>query len=402
MATTVDSPIILLHISGPDRPGITSLLSKILTEEGARLIDIGQSVLHHYLILSAVVEIPKGSDALRKLLFAAGHLGLKLEVGTLPPQFFNQQEQSRDSLCVTVLGELQDGRAVAKITSYLAEKSFNICDIKTLSKQTMLQGLELIVEAPQPGKLSEADLRRVRGEILQIASDLNVDMAVQPDDVFRRNKRLVCMDVDSTFIQMEVIDELARLKGCEKEVSEITERAMQGQLDFKEALRERVALLKGLKFSEAQKLLTNIPMSPGAERMVRILKKLGYRIGLVSGGFDFFVEHLKNKFNLDFAFANQLEVQDGVLTGKTIGTIVDAERKAQLLKDMCQVYTCPVEQSVAVGDGANDLLMLQQAGLGIAFRAKARLKKEADLSLNHSLDNILFLMGYRADEFLHL
>ncbi len=400
MTELPESPIVLLHVSGPDRPGITSFMTKILAEEDARLLDIGQSVLHHFLILSAVAEIPKGSDALRKLLFAASHLGLKLEVSTLPPQFMNPAHV-RDSMCMTMLGDLEDGKAVARITSFLAEKSFNIRDIKTLSVEK-LRGLELIVEIPETRPLSASALRDIRGEILQLAIELKLDIAVQRDDIFRRNKRLVCMDVDSTFIQMEVIDELARLQGCEKKVSDITERAMNGQLDFKQALKERVALLEGLEVSKAQSLLENIPMSPGAETLVKVLKKLGYKIGLVSGGFDFFVEHLKDKFNLDFAFANHLESKNGKFTGRTTGTVVDAERKAQLLKDMCQVYSCPMEQSVAVGDGANDLLMLQSAGLGIAFRAKARLQKAADLNINHSLDNILFLMGYRAEELLRI
>lgn len=220
-------------------------------------------------------------------------------------------------------------------------------------------------------------------------------MAVQRDGPFRRNKRLICLDVDSTFIQMEVIDELARLADCGERVAAITERAMQGELDFQASLRERVACLAGLPMETAMSVLDDVPLTPGVERMVRVLKALGLRIGLVSGGFTFFVEALKQRFGLDFAFANTLEVEDGVLTGRVKGLIVDAERKAQVVSDMAQVYGCRLEQCVAVGDGANDMGMLRLAGLGIAFRAKPRLQEVADLSLNaSSLEGVLYLMGF--------
>ena len=401
-AKNLKQPPIVLHISGPDRPGITSTLTKILADENAVLMDIGQSVLHGFLILSAIVDIPKSSDALRKLLFAVHGLGLKLEVGTLAEEPLRPEPSSeQESLCLTLIGKLQDGRAVAETTGYLAKKTMNIREIKALTEDN-LQGLELIVDLNR-GTHGASALAKLRGEILGLASTLKIDMAVQRDDIFRRNKRLVCMDVDSTFIQMEVIDELARVAGCKEKVAAITERAMQGQLDFKQALAERISLLKGLEFSKARELLANIPMSPGAEQLVKTLKRLGFKIGLVSGGFDFFVDALKEKFHLDFAFANHLEVVDSKITGKVLGTVVDAERKSQLLQDMCQAYHCPLEQSVAIGDGANDILMLQSAGLGIAFRAKARLQEAADLSLNQgSLDDILFLMGYRSGDIENL
>lgn len=394
MTTQHPEDCVVLHVVGPDRPGITSTLTGIIAREGARLVDIGQSVLHNYLSLSAIVEIPPGSDALRKVLLAVGHMGLRLEVGTWEPPGAVVEASPSLPLAVTLLGVLEDGRAISEATSFLAGRGMNIRDIKTLSHGG-LEGMELSVDVPAALGLTEEDLGRLRGEILALGQGLDVDMAVQRDGVFRRNKRLVCLDVDSTFVQMEVIDELAKLAGCGEQVAAVTARAMRGELDFKAALRERVACLKGLPMARARALLDDVPMTPGAEDLVRQLRALGLRIGLVSGGFGFFVDALKQRFGLDFAFANQLEVRDGVLTGNVFGSIVDAERKAQLLRDMAHVYQCRLEQCVAVGDGANDMQMLQTAGLGIAFRAKPRLRAVADLSLDRTpLSAVLYLMGF--------
>lgn len=385
--------LVVLHVTGPDRPGITSALTGIFAREGARLVDLGQSVLHGHLTLSAFVEVPQGSDVLRQTLFKASELGLRLEVSMYHPAP-PDQPRAGCFLCVTLLGDLEDGVAVGRTTAYLAEKGLNIREIRTLSRER-LSGLELSVDLSLDRRLTAAEMRALRGEILALAGSLGVDMAVQRDGVGRRSKRLVCMDVDSTFIQMEVIDELARMAGCGERVAAITERAMRGEIDFPSALRERVALLGGLPMEQARRLLDDVPMTPGAEVLVRTLKALGMRIGLVSGGFTFFVDALKQRFGLDFAFANTLEVEDGVITGQVKGQIVDADRKAQVLSDMAHVYDCRLDQCVAVGDGANDMGMLRLAGLGVAFRAKPRLQAEADLSLNaSSLTGVLYLMGF--------
>lgn len=386
--------LIALHVTGPDRPGITSALTTVFAEEGARLVDLGQSVLHGHLTLTAVIAIPRGSDCLRRALFRAGELGMRLEVATHQLPTPGERGGLPCSVCVTLLGNLEDGAALARTTAFLAESSLNIREIRTLSWER-LHGVELIVDLARDRHLTAFEMRALRGEILSLASSLGVDMAVQRDGPFRRNKRLICLDVDSTFIQMEVIDELARLAGCGDRVAAITERAMQGELDFQSSLRERVACLAGLSMEAAMRVLDDVPLTPGVERMVRVLKALGLRIGLVSGGFTFFVEALKQRFGLDFAFANTLEVEDGVLTGRVKGLIVDAERKAQVVSDMAQVYGCRLDQCVAVGDGANDMGMLRLAGLGIAFRAKPRLQEVADLSLNtSSLEGVLYLMGF--------
>jgi phosphoserine phosphatase len=397
MTDTEHPDRIVLHIAGADRPGVTARLAEVIAEENAELVDIGQSVLHGYLMLSAIVDIPQGSDALRKVLFAVADLGLRLEVSSYRKAY--DVEEPLTSLAVTVLGPLRDGEATAKITRFMAARSMNISEIRSLSEED-LSGLELIVDLPTGSRATIEELSELRGKLLSMGKELGVDLAVQKDDIFRRSKRLVCMDVDSTFMKGEFIDELAEQVGVKEQVAAITARAMRGELDFRQALTERVKLLEGLPMERAREVVERSEITPGADRFVRILHSLGFKVGLVSGGFTFFVDELKSRFGLDFAFANELEVIDGKLTGRVRGTIVDGERKAQVLKDMAQVYNVRLEQTVAIGDGANDILMLQSAGLGIAFRAKPKLQEVAHMSLNHHerLDTLLYLMGFNARE----
>ncbi|HYP77144.1 MAG TPA: phosphoserine phosphatase SerB [Polyangiaceae bacterium] len=397
MTTTQHPDRVVLHIAGSDRPGVTARLVQVIAEdESAQLINIGQSVLHGYLMLSAIVDIPRDSFALRKLLFAATDMGLRFEA-TPVRQSAGDAGGDVNSLNLIVLGPLGDGVATAAITSFLATRAMNIREIRALSEQE-LNGLELIVDLTAGTALSESGLSELRGQLLRLGMEHGVDLAVQRDDMFRRSKRLVCMDVDSTFVKGEFIDDLAELAGCKDQVAGITARAMRGELDFKQALAERVKLLEGLSFERARSLIGRFELTPGADRFVKILHKFGFRVGLVSGGFTFFVDELKARFGLDFAFANELEVADGKLTGKVLGEIVDGQRKARVLREMAQTYACPLEQTVAIGDGANDIFMLQTAGLGIAFRAKPKLQEVADMSLNHHerLDTLLYLMGFNA------
>jgi phosphoserine phosphatase len=395
MTKTEHPDRLVLHIAGADRTGVTARLTEIIAQEGAALINIGQSVLNGYLMLSAIVDIPKNSYALRKILFAAADMGLRLEVTPfkLAPEATELPESP--ALAVTLLGPLSNGLATAQITRFMAERSMNIREIRSLS-DVQLNGLELIADLPPGKELRPPEMATLRGEFLRMGMELGVDLAVQKDDIFRRTKRLVCMDVDSTFVKGEFIDELAELVGVKEQVAAITARAMKGEIDFKGALQERVKLLAGLPFERAQSLIDRFELTPGADSWVKKLQSLGFKIGLVSGGFTFFVDVLKQRFGLDFAFANELEVEGGKLTGRVRGAIVDSERKAQVLKDMAQVYSCRLEQSVAIGDGANDILMLQTAGLGIAFRAKPKLQEVASMSLNHHerLDTLLYLMGW--------
>ncbi len=387
---------IVLHIAGTDRPGVTARLAEIIAEENAQLVNIGQSALNGYLMLSAIVDIPSNSNALRRILFDVSEQGLKLEVSAFRPQIETRRTEM-PGLCITVLGDLSHGGAVAALTRFMATRGMNIHEIRSLSEEG-LTGLELIADVDPGQELGEQGFSDLRGAFLRLGKELGVDLAVQKDDIFRRNKRLVCMDVDSTFVKGEFINELADLVGVKEQVAAITTRAMRGEIEFKQALAERVKLLEGLPIDKARELGDRLELTPGAQQFVRTLKSLGFRVGLVSGGFDFFVDELKTRFGLDFAFANELEVGDGVLTGRVQGTIVDPERKAQVLRDMAKVYKCRLEQTVAIGDGANDMLMLQTAGLGIAFRAKPKLQEVADMSLNHHerLDTLLFLMGFNA------
>ena len=390
---------IALHVAGNDRPGITAKIAEVIAEERAHLVSIGQSVLHGYLMMSAIIEAPADSEVREKMRRAAAELGLRLETtelsgltaDSLPPE-------AGPSLCITLLGTLSDATSIAGLARYLADHQLNIREVRSLSEGA-LSGLELIVDLPAEACMSES-LVQLRGGLLRLGMSLSADLAVQKDDVFRRNRRLVCMDVDSTFVKGECIDELAELVGCKAQVAEITARAMRGELDFRASLAERVRLLKGLPLEKAQALTSRLELTPGALNFVEKLKGLGFQVGLVSGGFTFFVDDLKRRFGLDFAFANELEVEDGKLTGGLIGTIVDAERKAEVLKEMAQAHNLRLEQTVAVGDGANDILMLQTAGLGIAFRAKPKLQTLAHMSLNHHerLDTLLYLMGFNARE----
>ncbi|MCA9671629.1 MAG: phosphoserine phosphatase SerB [Myxococcales bacterium] len=398
MTTENHSDRIVLNIAGADRPGVTARLTQIIAEEKAQLVTIGQSVLHGYLMLSAIIDIPAESRALSRLLFAVSELGLRLDVTTYRPEHA-QKHHDNPVLTVTMLGELATGRCIADVTSFLAQRDMNILDIRSLTDER-LAGLELFVELPGGSEMKDAALAELRGEILGLGRTLGVDIAVQKDDIFRRNKRLVCMDVDSTFMRGELIDELADLCGVRDRVAAITERAMRGELLFEDALRERVRLLEGLEVQRALELAASIETTPGADRFATTLKSLGFRVGLVSGGFDFFVDKLKERFGLDFAFANELEVENGRFTGRVQGTIVTPERKGQILRDMTKIYKFRLEQSIAIGDGANDMLMLQTAGLGIAYRGKPKLQAVADMSLNHNveLDTLLFLMGFTGRE----
>jgi phosphoserine phosphatase len=299
---------------------------------------------------------------------------------------------------VTLLGNLRQGQALETIIGLIEGLGLYVGATRPIGERGP-RGLELLVSCLE-GTVSEPKLRALRTTLLGKSLELDVDVAVERNDFYRKNRRLVCMDVDSTFVQGEFIDELAELAGVKAQVAEITARAMRGELDFSAALRERVRLLKGLPMARALGLCERYVPSPGAEDLVSSLKRLGVRVGLVSGGFDFFVERLRDRYGLDFAFANQLEVVDDHLTGEVLGSIVDGQRKGQVLRDMASVFSIDVRQTIAVGDGANDIFMLEAAGLGIAYQAKPKLLAHADACFRHHnrLDTLLYLMGFDAPE----
>lgn len=381
----------VLHLTGRDTPGAVSDICALLAECEARLIHLGQSSVHGCLTLN--VEIEGGqSDTLGKAREFAAERRLVLEITELPS---TTSRELGCSVWVTILGDVSDGLTISGICQILREENLAIRRVDSIGRRDLM-GVNILANKTS---VSNAELRAIRRKLLARGQELNVDLAVQRDDVYRTSKRLLCMDVDSTFVKGEFIDELADLAGVKAQVADITARAMRGELDFEASLRARVALLKGLPMSRARELCDHFELSPGADDLVRTVKRLGMRVGLVSGGFDFFVEQLKERFGLDFTFANELEVENELLTGKVIGNVVDSARKAQVLKDMSHVFGIRPEQTIAVGDGANDIEMIQAAGLGIAYQAKARLQEVADARFNQHdrLDTLLYLMGYDAE-----
>jgi len=388
---------VLIHISGPDKAGVTAGLCQVISQTAAQLVDIGQTVLHGHLALSAIVEIPPGSDTLHQVLEHVSKLGLRMELGDVQ-SIEKPSKHVAGSLSLTLMGELSDSKALAECTKFLATENLNLREIKALSCEA-LNGIEIIADL-EGAKSIEADrFQSLRADLYALASKLGVDIAAQRENVFRRNKRMICMDVDSTFVPGECINILGELHGCGEEIAKVTKAAMEGKMNFEQALRERVSKLKGLSLKTAQERMSQEAPLEQTQQMVKAFRTLGLKVGVVSGGFDFFVDELKSKYNLDFAFANKLTVKNGVFTGELEGEIITAERKAEVLSHMAQAYDCPLQQTVAVGDGANDIPMLKLAGLGIAFHAKRSVQEQADTRLNCSnLESILYLLGYKQSE----
>lgn len=381
----------VLHLTGRDAPGAVTSFCALLADCDARLLHLTQSSVHGCLVLNAEIEGGAADLTTRAQDFAQSHK-LLLESTELPA---TSQARLACGVWVTVLGDIHNAQAVAAICQSLRDDGLVISRVDSIGSQR-LAGVNILAHRET---LTNAELRLLREKLLAQGQEQKVDLAVQRDDVYRTSKRLLCMDVDSTFVKGEFIDELAELCGVKAQVAEITARAMRGELDFEASLRARVALLKGLPMSRARELCERFELTPGAEDLVRTVKRLGMRVGLVSGGFDFFVEALKERFGLDFTFANELEVEDDKLTGQVIGTVVDSARKAQVLKDMSHVFGIRPEQTIAAGDGANDIEMIQAAGLGIAYQAKPRLQEVADTRFNQHdrLDTLLYLMGFDAE-----
>ena len=395
----------ILHLSGRDGPGITAALTQSIAKHKAGLVDLGQSVLHGFLTLSAIVDVPPHSGLVQELLVLTQAQHLKFEIiPFVVDTALGNQLPFR--MCLTLIGKLT-ANTLASVTKDLAAQQLNLCEIRTLSKAN-LEGVEFICEFADSGSNKKPEdfltkFEALKDKLYPLAAQLRCDLSIQKDSLYRRNRRLVVFDVDSTFIPFEIIDELGSLVGRGKEIAGITERAMAGELDFAAALRKRVALLKGLSLERAKWALQNIKPNPGVERLLKVLKMLGCKTGLVSGGFDFFVSELRQQYRMDFSFANKLQVKDGLITGELDGPIVDAARKAQIVKDMCEAYQCQLEQSIAVGDGSNDVEMLKIAGLGIAYQAKQKAQEAANVRLNFSdLGDILYLMGFRTDEISQL
>lgn len=394
MTSTPPSPeLLLLTFTGKDHPGIASRLTGLLAEAGAALLDIEQVVVRGQLTLCLLVRLPGSRSVLKELLFSAHELGVALEFRTVDePGAAPAASPSRH--VVTVVGRALGAAELHAVTDCLTRHGANVERIHRLSDAEP-GSFELHVALPEDR--SSDELRRALLELSMATS--RFDVALQRESLYRRGKRLVVMDMDSTLIRIEVIDELARAHGVGEKVSRITERAMHGEMDYDESLRQRVALLEGLDARVLRELAANLPLTDGAETLIRVLRRLGYRTAIISGGFSVAAEALQARLGIDYAHSNLLEEKDGKLTGRTLGAIVNARRKAELLEDIARSEGILLDQVIAVGDGANDLLMLERAGLGIAFRAKPKLRQAADTSISAGgLDTILHFLGLTARE----
>jgi len=395
--------ILLINISGADKPGVTSAITAILAQYQANILDIGQAVIHDHLTMGLLVEIPEefeASPVLKEVLFKAHELNLQVRFQPITEESYGTwvSQQGKDRHIVTLLARRITSEQIAEVTTVASKYGLNIDDISRLSGR---------VELDEPNDQSKAcvefsargtpeNLAELRSAFMELSVRLDVDIAIQEDNAYRRNRRLVCFDMDSTLIEAEVIDELAKAAGVGDQVSEITEAAMRGELDFTESFARRMALLKGLDESVLENIAEQLPVTEGAERLISTLSKFGYKTAILSGGFNYFGRYLQKKLGIDYVYANELEVENGKVTGEVSGVVVDGARKAQLLRELAERENLSLEQVIAVGDGANDLPMLSIAGLGIAFRAKPLVKASAKQSIsNLGLDGILYLIGFR-------
>jgi phosphoserine phosphatase len=379
---------VMVTVSGPDQPGITAAFSKILVDNQVEIVDIEQASLQDFLGLSFLLDMSGAKQSkdgvLKDLLFEASRLHL-----TLNFRLFSEKElKARNNKNLFILTYFGDTRALAEISNILAEENANIEMISNLTRHCA-SCVELTIDVN-----GVKNLGHLKERVIAKSHELNVDLALQKMEAYRKNKRLVFFDMDSTLVDMEIIDEMAERAGVFREVSRITEKARRGDIDFEEALIQRVALLKGLKVEELEKIRSEMRLSEGAEDLVETLKGLGYKLGLVSGGFDYFANFLRDRLNLDFSFANQLEIKNGALTGKVLGKIMDNTYKAKIVNMVSSKEGVLLDQTVAIGDGANDVLMLGQAGLGIAYNAKEKVERAANMSLRRTrLKNILYILG---------
>ncbi|QJC77267.1 phosphoserine phosphatase SerB [Pseudomonas umsongensis] len=395
--------IVLINITGVDRPGLTSAITGVLAQGGVNILDIGQAVIHDTLSFGILVEIPdteQGKSVLKDILFKGYELDQQVRFTPVSEEDYQQWvgNQGKKRHIVTLLTRKVTAGQLQAVSSITAKYGLNIDHIDRLSGRMPLDTPDDkgkgCIEFSVRGEA--ADPQALRAEFLSVAQELNVDIAFQEDSLFRRNRRLAVFDMDSTLIEAEVIDELAKAAGVGDKVSEITERAMAGELDFRASFKERLALLKGLDVGVLDSIGASLRLTEGAETLFAELKRLGYKTAILSGGFTYFAKQLQAKLGIDYVFANELEVVDGKVTGVAIEPIVDAQRKADLLKELAHKEGLRLEQTIAVGDGANDLPMLAIAGLGVAFRAKPLVKQSAKQAISTlGLDGVLYLLGFR-------
>ena len=394
--------LILIRISGVDRPGLTACFTNILSKYDVDILDIGQADIHSTLSLGILFKSAESvsGNIMKELLFKASELGINLRFYPITTEEYQEwvDMQGKNRYILTLLGRKLNAQQIAGATDILAKQELNIDGIRRLTGRIPLDekksNVRACIEFSVRG--TPKNKEELQSQLMQMSSQLGVDFSFQQDNMFRRMRRLICFDMDSTLIETEVIDELAMRAGVGDQVKAITARAMRGEIDFKESFTERVALLKGLNVSVMQDIAENLPITEGVERLMYVLKRYGYKIAILSGGFTYFGKYLKDKFGIDYVYANQLEIEDGKLTGHYKGEIVDGKRKAELLQLIAQVENVDIAQTIAVGDGANDLPMLSVAGLGIAFHAKPKVVANAQQSINTiGLDGVLYFLGFK-------
>ena len=398
-----DKEIIQVNISGEDKPGLTTALADILARYDAFILDIGQVSIHSSLTLGMLFSTTRDKSGfiMKDLLFKASELGVQVRFSPIDPVQYEEwvARQGKNRYIITLLGRTVSARQIADVTSVIFRYGLNIDAIKRLTGRVPLSDdsgrTKSSIEISVRGFLTDEQRSSLQADLLQNCAE-GLDVSFQKDNIYRRSRRLICFDMDSTLIHAECIDQLAVRAGVGDEVKAITESAMRGEIDFNESFRQRVALLKGLDESVMEEVAKELPYNEGLERMMKILKRVGYKTAILSGGFTYFGHYLQQKFGFDYVYANELEVENGKLTGRCAGEIVDGRRKAELLRLLCQVEHINLEQAVAVGDGANDLPMLGLAGLGIAYHAKPKVKANAKQSISSiGLDGILYFLGLK-------
>ena len=394
---------ILINITGQDRPGLTASIMEILAHHDAQILDLGQADIHSSLSLGVLIRIndKQSGDVMKELLFKTSELGVNIGFAPITDDNYEDwvNQQGKNRYILTVIGRSLSAKQIAAATKVIADQGLNIDSILRLTGRMSVKRPERNVRACIEFSLrgtphAPSDLQ---AELMKLSTSLGIDFSFQRDNMYRRMRRLICFDMDSTLIQTECIDELAKRAGVGEQVAAITARAMRGEIDFKESFKERVALVKGLDVSVMQDIAEHLPITEGTDRLMSVLKRCGYKIAILSGGFTYFGEFLQRRYGIDYVYANELEIdEDGKLTGNYVGEIVDGHRKAELLRLLAQVEKVNLAQTIAVGDGANDLPMIAEAGLGIAFHAKPRVVANAEQSINTiGLDGILYFLGFK-------
>ena len=418
--TDRSNQVVLINVSGRDRPGITSGLVSVLNHYPINILDIDQAVIHNRLSWGMLVDVnpdgrsPAGSDALfRELLFAAHDMDLDIRFTPVSESEYNDwiAGSGHDRHIITVLGQRLGAEVFAKVTQLVSSQNWNISSIQRISPRGGANrgnnsGDKNIDNPARSLSAVELRINRKSGEIddlraacLSLSATLEADIAIQEDNIWRRNRRLVCFDMDSTLIQREVIDLMAEAAGVGDQVSAITASAMNGEIDFSKSFRQRLSLLKGLPVSALEQIDREIAITEGAESLLRNLRRLGYTTAIISGGFTWFAARLAQRLNIDHVHANELEIIDDQLTGRVIGDIVNEAKKAELMKAIAKDEGVTMDQVIAVGDGANDIPMLTAAGLGIAFHAKPAVRENANTAFGTvGLDGILYLIGMRESD----